>query len=97
MWLPFDPDDLGEIPSSLRYEHVDADDLPESGDEVELYVLPYRFRPADGEVLARLPRLRTVQTMSAGVEHIRASFLTAYSCATVGGSTTPRPRSWPWR
>jgi len=71
VWLPFDPDVLGEVPDGLRYEHVDADDLPDSGDEVELYVLPYRFRPADGEVLARLPRLKVVQTMSAGVEHIQ--------------------------
>ena len=70
VWLPFEPDELGDIPDSLRYEHVDPDHLP-SGEEVELYVLPYRFRPADGEVLAELSRLRAVQTMSAGVEHIR--------------------------
>ena len=73
MWLPFPPDELGDLPDGLRYEHVDADgDLPDSGDEVELYVLPYRFRPADGEVLAQLPKLKVVQTMSAGVEHIAA-------------------------
>ncbi len=70
VWLPFDPDDLGELPPGLRYERIDPDNLPDGAD-VELYVLPYRFRPADGEVLARLPRLRAVQTMSAGVEHIR--------------------------
>jgi len=70
VWLPFDPAALGEIPSSLRYERVDPDDLP-AGDDVEFYVLPYRFRPADGEVLATLPGLKAVQTMSAGVEHIR--------------------------
>ena len=71
VWLPFGPDALGEIPSSLRYEHVDADDLPASGDDVAFYVLPYRFRHSDGEVLARLPKLQVVQTMTAGVEHIR--------------------------
>ena len=72
VWLPFKPDKLGEIPSSLRYEHVDADDLPASGDDVAFYVLPYRFRPSDGEVLAQLPNLQVVQTMSAGFEHIQA-------------------------
>jgi phosphoglycerate dehydrogenase-like enzyme len=71
VWLPFDPSVLGELPASLRYEHVDPDNLPDTSDEVELYVLPYRFRPADGEVLSRLPKLKVVQTMSAGVEHIR--------------------------
>jgi phosphoglycerate dehydrogenase-like enzyme len=72
VWLPFDVADLGEVPDGLRYQRIDPDDLPDSGDEVELYVLPYRFRPSDGEVLATLPQLRAVQTMSAGVEHIRA-------------------------
>jgi phosphoglycerate dehydrogenase-like enzyme len=71
VWLPFEPEVLGDLPASLRYEHVDPDDLPETRDEVELYVLPYRFRPADGEVLKDLRSLKVVQTMSAGVEHIR--------------------------
>ena len=71
VWLPFKPDVLGEIPDSLRYERVDPDGLPDSGDEVALYVMPYRFRQSDGEVLARLPNLQAVQTMTAGVEHIR--------------------------
>ena len=75
VWLPFEPAELGELPAGLRYEQVDADAIEDgiatSSGEVELYVLPYRFRPADGEVLARLPRLRAVQTMTAGVEHIR--------------------------
>ncbi len=71
VWLPFDPDKLGELPATLRYQRVDPDNLPDSGDEVEFYVLAYRFRPRDGEVLAKLPRLKVVQTMTAGVEHIR--------------------------
>jgi phosphoglycerate dehydrogenase-like enzyme len=71
VWLPFEPEVLGDLPASLRYEHVDPDDLPETRDEVELYVLPYRFRPADGDVLKDLRSLKVVQTMSAGVEHIR--------------------------
>jgi phosphoglycerate dehydrogenase-like enzyme len=71
VWLPFAPEVLGEVPGALRYQEVDPEDLPDTGDEVELYVLPYRFRPADGEVLATLPNLKVVQTMSAGVEHIQ--------------------------
>ncbi len=71
VWLPFDPDDLGDPPEGLRYERIDPDaDPPASADEVEFYVLPYRFRPEDGELLARLPALKVAQTMSAGIEHI---------------------------
>ncbi len=71
VWLPFEPELLGDVPENLRYEHIDPDNLPESADEVEFYVLAYRFRPADGEALATLPRLKVVQTLTAGVEHIR--------------------------
>ncbi len=57
VWLPYEAEEIGGLPGSLRYERVDPDDLPDSADEVELYVLPYRFRPSDGEALGRLPRL----------------------------------------
>ncbi len=70
VWLPFEPEVLGDLPASLRYEHVDPEALP-SGEDVEFYVLPYRFRATDGDVLAHLPKLKVVQTMSAGVEHIQ--------------------------
>jgi phosphoglycerate dehydrogenase-like enzyme len=71
VWLPFEPERLGELPDNLRYEQIDPDHLPDSADEVEFYVLAYRFRPDDGEALKDLPKLRVVQTMTAGVEHIR--------------------------
>ncbi len=71
VWLPYDPAELGDLPGGLRYEQIDPDHLPESRNEVELYVLPYRFRREDGEALATLPKLRAVLTQSAGVEHIR--------------------------
>jgi phosphoglycerate dehydrogenase-like enzyme len=71
VWLPPDLDGLEGLPDGLRYEIFDADgDLPPSKDEVQLYVLPYRFRRADGEILRELPRLEVLQTLSAGIEHI---------------------------
>ncbi len=76
VWLPMDPAELGDLPDGLAYEQVPEDlepgALPATADEVGFYVLPYRFRPADGEALAELPRLEVVQTLSAGVEHIRS-------------------------
>jgi phosphoglycerate dehydrogenase-like enzyme len=71
VWLPFDPALLGELPDNLRYEEIDPESLPASAAEVEFYVMPYRFHPADGEALARLTNLRVVQTLTAGIEHIR--------------------------
>jgi phosphoglycerate dehydrogenase-like enzyme len=74
VWLPFDVEELGSPPSGLRYERFlpEADDaVPGSVDEVELYVPPYRFRESDAEVMGQMSRLRVVQTLTAGVEHVR--------------------------
>lgn len=77
VWLPFEPELLGEPPKSLRYEFLDveADALPRWIAEVEFYVPPYFFRTIDGNaaLLAQMPKLRVVQTMTAGVEHIRSA------------------------
>jgi phosphoglycerate dehydrogenase-like enzyme len=74
VWLPFAPTELGEPPARLRYQVL----LPEDGagppawaDEVEFYVPPYRFSATDNGMLLHLPRLKVVQTMTAGVDHVR--------------------------
>jgi phosphoglycerate dehydrogenase-like enzyme len=74
VWLPFDAEELGSPPSGLRYERFlpeDGDAVPESATEVELYVPPYRFQAGDCEVMSQMDRLRVVQTLTAGVEHVR--------------------------
>lgn len=75
VWLPFDPAELGDLPEGLRVEHVDPDavhagHVPDGIDEVTFQVMHYRFSQADGELLARMPRLEVVQTQTAGVEHV---------------------------
>jgi phosphoglycerate dehydrogenase-like enzyme len=73
VWLPFDAEELGDPPEGLRYQTVTphADDVPESAAEAEFYVLPYNMGPGQGDVLAQMPRLEVVQTLTAGVDHIR--------------------------
>jgi phosphoglycerate dehydrogenase-like enzyme len=74
VWMPFDAEKLGSPPSSLRYERFlpeEHDGVPASVAEVEFYVPPYRFSVADSEVMRQMPRLKVVQTMTAGVEHVR--------------------------
>lgn len=74
VWLPFEPDLLGEPPESLRYEVFlpeGDEEPPASLSEVELYVPPYRFRQSDSELITRMPKLRAVQTLTAGVDHVR--------------------------
>lgn len=74
VWLPFDADELGSPPGSLRYERFlpeEHDGVPASVSEVEFYVPPYRFSPSDYEMVAAMPRLKVVQTVTAGVDHVR--------------------------
>lgn len=73
VWLPFEPDVLGEPPQDLRYAVFvpeDGVEPPTSIAEVEFYVPPYQFSSRDSGLLAQMPSLRVVQTMSAGVDHL---------------------------
>ena len=71
VWLPFDPDLLGDPPEALRYEVVEGtDELPASIGDVAFYVPPYQAGPV-GHVLARMTGLRVVQTLTAGVDDVR--------------------------
>jgi phosphoglycerate dehydrogenase-like enzyme len=72
-WLPFDPALLGELPAGVRCEHVvpALGELPATADDVEFFVPAYEWS-VDFAVLSRMPRLRVVQTLTAGVDHVRA-------------------------
>jgi phosphoglycerate dehydrogenase-like enzyme len=74
VWMPFDAMELGDAPDTLRYERFlpeEHDDVPGTVGEVEFYVPPYRFSPPDYELIARMPALKVVQTVTAGVDHVR--------------------------
>ena len=72
MWLPFDPAVLGDVPTDLDIEVFDAaGDLPPSASQVRFYVPPYEFDRRVVEVIPKLPHVEVVQTLTAGVEHVR--------------------------
>ena len=76
VWLPFSPEHLGDVPDGLRFEVVrpePGEPLPQSAAEVEFYVPAYDMGAVDPELFAHLPRLRVVQTLSAGVDNIRSA------------------------
>jgi phosphoglycerate dehydrogenase-like enzyme len=72
VWLPFDPAELGDVPTGLRYEVVDPTrHLPDSVADVAFYVPPYDMGPRIGDVLPQMTSLQVIQTLSAGVDNIR--------------------------
>ena len=77
VWLPFDPAELsdaeGDPPAGLRYEVVAPTvHVPDSVGDVRFYVPPYQVGPAVSEVLPRMTSLEVVQTLTAGVDNVRA-------------------------
>ena len=72
VWLPFEPGELGDPPSGLRYEVVDpTQHVPESVVDVQFYVTPYTFAfGAAVDVIERMGSLEVVQTLTAGVDYL---------------------------
>ena len=74
VWLPFDPAELGDPPSSFAYEVVDpTDSVPDSVGQVEIYVPPYAVGPAVADVIGQMTSLRYVQALTAGVDNLRSA------------------------
>jgi phosphoglycerate dehydrogenase-like enzyme len=74
VWLPFDPAELGDPPSAFDYEVVDPTrSVPGSVGDVEIYVPPYAVGPQVTDVIPRMTSLRYVQTLTAGVDNVRAA------------------------
>ncbi len=70
--LPFSPDNLAGVPDGFDIQVADAteDDWPVSANEAEFYVPSYQFSRRVVDVIADMPRLTIVQTLTAGYEHI---------------------------
>ena len=72
--LPWpDPDHLpGGLPPAVQTHFFDGtgEPGPDVLDAVDFYVLPYSFEARHIELASRMPRLRVVQTLTAGYEHL---------------------------
>jgi phosphoglycerate dehydrogenase-like enzyme len=64
--------DIGRVPDELEILTWDGGGTlqEEALNRVEFYVMPYTFEPFIGEVISQMPRLRVIQTLTAGVEHV---------------------------
>jgi phosphoglycerate dehydrogenase-like enzyme len=74
VWLPFEPELLGDPPAGLRYEVVDPTAaVPDTVGDVRFYVLPYAMSGEVADVLPRMASLEVVQALSAGVDNVRGA------------------------
>jgi phosphoglycerate dehydrogenase-like enzyme len=70
VWLPDQPAAFGILPPGIEADVWDGGDFPASADQVEYVVLPSGVEPGTIQQIVKLPSLRTVQLLSAGVDHV---------------------------
>jgi phosphoglycerate dehydrogenase-like enzyme len=69
-WVPYEQV-VPRLPAGLDVDVYDGGGEPPSTvDDVEFYVLPYAFGLGPLALAAGMPRLRVVQTLTAGYEHV---------------------------
>lgn len=70
VWVPY-AEVREQLPETLAVDVYDgAGPVPETIEEVIFYVTPYTFDPEPLRLMARMPKLQVVQTLTAGYEHV---------------------------
>ncbi|MFE1554430.1 2-hydroxyacid dehydrogenase [Streptomyces sp. NPDC058734] len=72
VWLPFPPGEIDGLPDCFRYQRWDGEDtFPADPADCVFYVTPYmKSQEVTLRPLARMPALRVVQTLTAGIDHV---------------------------
>ncbi|HLU43433.1 MAG TPA: 2-hydroxyacid dehydrogenase [Natronosporangium sp.] len=84
VWVPY-PELLPQLPDTLTVEVYDGRMEPPPGvEEVEFYVTPYTFAKEPLRLMAKMPRLQVVQTLTAGYEHILPYLPTGVTLCNAG-------------
>jgi phosphoglycerate dehydrogenase-like enzyme len=95
VWLPDSPAAFGTLPAGIEADvWKGGEDLPESADEVEFVVFPFGADPAVIRKLGTLPRLKTIQILSAGAEHILPYVPSHITLCNARGAHTAATAEW---
>ncbi|NUS13253.1 MAG: 2-hydroxyacid dehydrogenase [Streptomyces sp.] len=72
VWLSVPPEEIDGLPDAFDYVHWDGEgDFPADPADADFYVVPYMRGVTVGALpLPHMSRVRVVQTLSAGVDHI---------------------------
>ncbi|CAG7608593.1 2-hydroxyacid dehydrogenase [Actinacidiphila bryophytorum] len=72
VWLSLPPEEIDGLPAAFDYVYWDGTgDFPADPEAADFYVVPYMKGPTAGALpLPHMTRVRAVQTLSAGVDHI---------------------------
>jgi phosphoglycerate dehydrogenase-like enzyme len=97
VWLPV-PDAvqlMGGLPDGVTADvWTGGEQLPDSADEVEVVVLPFGVPGPRMDVLAKLPRLRLIQLLSAGAERAIPFVPPGVTLCNARGAHDPAVAEW---
>ena len=86
---------MGGLPAGLAADvWAGGEQLPDSADEVEVVVLPFEVPASRLQLLAKLPRLRLIQLMSAGAENIIPFVPPGVTLCNAQGAHAPAVAEW---
>jgi phosphoglycerate dehydrogenase-like enzyme len=85
VWVPY-AEVVPSLPATLAADVYDGTgDPPSTLDEVECYVTPYTFDLAPLRLIPRMPKLRVVQALTAGYDHVLPYLPTGVALCNAGG------------
>jgi phosphoglycerate dehydrogenase-like enzyme len=86
---------MGGLPDGMAADvWTGGEQWPDSADEVEVVVLPFGVPPSGMTVLAKLPRLRLIQLMSAGAERAIPFVPPGVTLCNARGAHDPAVAEW---
>ncbi len=86
---------MGGLPDGMAADvWTGGEQRPDSADEVEVVVLPFGVPPSRMTVLAKLPRLRLIQLMSAGAERAIPFVPPGVTLCNARGAHDPAVAEW---
>jgi phosphoglycerate dehydrogenase-like enzyme len=97
VWLPEQDavSEMGGLPDGMVADvWTGGAELPASADEVEVVVLPFWVPPSRMAVLAKLPRLKLIQLMSAGAENVVPFVPSGVTLCNARGVHDPAVAEW---
>jgi phosphoglycerate dehydrogenase-like enzyme len=95
VWLPDSPEAFGGLPAGLEADvWKGGEELPSSGDEVEFVVFPLGMDPEILRKVVTLPKLTTIQILSAGADHILPYIPDNITLCNARGAHTPATAEW---
>jgi phosphoglycerate dehydrogenase-like enzyme len=95
VWLTDQPEAFGGLPAGIEADVWDGgEDLPDSADQVEYVVVPLGVQPATIKRLATLPRLKTIQILSAGADQVLPYIPDSITLCNARGAHTGATAEW---